>query len=1062
MTSVISAPEDVDDIPSRIGEAYMAAGAPFSPDDAAVIVAHWFEKSYGRYAMGWSIPEAIKSVVGRFGRELNESIGYGQWIPALNRLLKGAIEPELDRIIRERLLVWLVPVMSFKELYSLHLGDEPKEIAKRLGVLPRFIPRSMAECDDIIDAIHAADSDAVKMALMLLLGKGCREHNPFTKEKVTRLIAEFLDRRPDLFMNISDKYAMRAGSMKDILEPVDDPDLLCRLMRLGDRDLMRGASWWFDHNEAREDWSMAYDIARKHPLELSDAFICRPDETLLEIFRASDDDEIRKNAVELLFRSVQFREFKTVDGRARHPVVDMMIAVFKRWWGQDGDMIRTYYNDSIFNRFDDYPTGVLARLWDLGTPEVRDWVATGFLSHIKDHDNRCRERTDDSSRERDERESDDIRGFIKEAAPRMARGLKAWHEDHKDYDDTGSGLESILRRLPPGEAHHFFPALMEIAVGRQGGFLFFVHKTARQVIVEYLRGLDPRVLVDGGWLTARKKKVRDVGFMALLGSEDPEAEIVLIEALNFKSTGDVDKGRILDRLEELGRDVGDLDSTRGYTLADWQKKVASGRLKSIPKELAGDPALEPLEPLGERLVRYYVAAASEIKEGRLPRFVREITGLPGDETGLTLAERLFDFWVANNGRPKFTWVLNFVCEYGDDRFVLPLKRAIRKWCKKAKPSANAAIRALGRLGSTYAMTLLKEISDANRFSESLVVNANRSLDAALKRKGISREEMAEELIPDFGMRPDGLWLDLGPREVCVKVEAGLNPRIHHETGKITKTFPKCKKDEDPILHKAARGKFNILKKNVKPVVQRQRTLMKEFLMVAHYYTSARWRRIYQEHPLMAHLFQGVIWSRAAGTDAPSRGFRVSEDLSLIDADSQEVELGADDRIALWHPIVSEAGEKEAWQAHFEEYELEDMLGQLSMEIFRPEGAEGRGSQVTRFEGRRMSAPTLKNILKRLGYSGDIGDGGYISSHGRQFNNGDVSVGIEHGRAASWYEKDEEVELEYLSVSVSKKYRRMHGLKEGSVASLDELPPVLVSNMIAQIASLAAKGEAPTT
>ena len=72
------------------------------------------------------------------------------------------------------------------------------------------------------------------------------------------------------------------------------------------------------------------------------------------------------------------------------------------------------------------------------------------------------------------------------------------------------------------------------------------------------------------------------------------------------------------------------------------------------------------------------------------------------------------------------------------------------------------------------------------------------------------------------MTKDGLLLDVGPYNYIVTVAGDLSLRVRNsQTDKVTKSFPKIKKNEDPNLHASADSQFKFLRSNLKKVAKQQ-------------------------------------------------------------------------------------------------------------------------------------------------------------------------------------------------------------------------------------------------
>jgi hypothetical protein len=956
MNKIISPPKNLDDIPYKICDAYIKSGIGISKSGRKQLISHWFEKwDDGEYMHFWSMPDNIEQILINSGENLKESLGYYCWVPAIRKILKNQVSEHLDKIIRKRLMFWLSPIMTFKELNSLFEEESPKTRARFLIALPKYFPRSKEEFQEMTDVFYETNSFYFKRKIMVLIGK---HWNQFPQELVKMINAFHADvfrNTPGIYITDDTIYPDRDNrTIWYVIEPIIDADLLIKMIELKNFTLSVYAVEMYDQLKTRKDWSRLYDFFKKNIIILRKATISKPDETLLRIAWDTKPFNKREEVLETLMRSVGYKNFKSKDGRATGYEIDTAIMLLQEWYEQNSSIIKNFFIDRNIISATCHST-VMARFWDLNIPEIRENVSFSISYRIAEFDLDFDE--DEDEYEYDFDEDEDEYEYIdveydepkideneKLDAGKLLAEIVTVNPDllFEQYDNCiffVSGMKSILSYLPHTHAPVVFSSLMKIILKEKKYSIYkYDDKTHKMAIVDFLSNIPPALLGSGKWILSDNKKIHETGVFALLFSKHPEAKEILRKFISKKELSALDKGRMLDRLEELGElgeDVSDIDPGLNHSIIDWQNMVKKGRMKMIPRELKTDEIFNLLEPLGERLGRFFITTAAEAKEERVPRQVRQIAATMDENWILSFTQIIIDRWLELECLPKFSWALNFIVEYGDDSYVPVLKKLITNYFKRGKPKANIIIRALGRLGSPYALSILNEIEKTSKYSEALVLNASKSIELAGEKIGLSREEMAEEMVPDFGMSGQGLVLDLGPRKVIIKINSDLNLLVHHETGKTTKSFTKQKKDEDKTKYKEAKQKFNILKMNFKPVLKQQLKLMETSFSSGHYYEAERWKRIYQKHPLMSHFFHGVIWTRLTPEIEVIGSFRISEDLSLIDFNDDHVNIDETELIGFWHPAVANADEIAGWQKHFKDYQLSDVLNQLIKTVYSP-------------------------------------------------------------------------------------------------------------------------------
>jgi hypothetical protein len=583
-----------------------------------------------------------------------------------------------------------------------------------------------------------------------------------------------------------------------------------------------------------------------------------------------------------------------------------------------------------------------------------------------------------------------------------------------------------------------------------------------RTVQTFLARAAPRQVVEAGLATDSHSRVRRAVLQALCRSRGDGAVEVLRQLCTRPELTAVDRGFLLDRLEALGEDVSLLDPERTLPLEAWAELARAEGADAVPKDLRGLPLVTALAPLGELPVRWLLTQARELGEARLPRPFRHLLERHLPPQALpTLGRHALESWLSVKGKTGAAWMLSLIAEYGGDETVTAICRHIDVWRRHQKPKANTAIRALGRMGTVFALSQLERIASAGgKYSESLVQNAREGLAEAAAARGLTPEQLREELVPDLGLTPEGLVVDMGPRKLRVKVRADLSLEVHHESGKVTQSFPALRKDEDPVKHAEGKQRFDVLRKNLQPVLKAQFARLEEVLFAQDDYTQERWQRLFLRHPVLRLGIQPVLWTRLTPTGEVVGSFRIAEDGTLVDAQNTEVRLHPSERVGLWHPVLDDARTHALWAEHLTDYRLVQPFRQLQREALRPTDAERGATAITRFQGASLWASRLRNTLERLGCRAPVGDGGMLHEHARALTNHGVAFRVLHSPIQRQFELEERVELGQLEYTLEQRYRQRHGLAQEGQPTLGELPPVLCACLLDVMRSLALQADTP--
>ncbi len=336
---------------------------------------------------------------------------------------------------------------------------------------------------------------------------------------------------------------------------------------------------------------------------------------------------------------------------------------------------------------------------------------------------------------------------------------------------------------------------------------------------------------------------------------------------------------------------------------------------------------------------------------------------------------LFEQWRAAGMPPKDGWALTALGVLGDDGTVRALAPVIRAWPGEGGHArAVTGLDVLADIGTDVALMHLDGIARKVKFA-GLRERAGEKIAHVAARLGLSPERLADRLVPDLGLSPDGsLVLDYGPRRFVVGFDERLRPVVSDEDGKPRKSLPKPGVKDDEELATAAYQRFAGLKKDVRTLAADQITRLERAMVGGRTWTGAEFAEFLVGHPLLVHVVRRLVWVVLSGSGAVTGSFRVAEDRSLSDVDDEVHALSADAVVAVAHPVRL-GDSTTAWAEVFADYEILQPFPQLGRPVHVLTEAERAGSRLTRFEG--VVLPTTRVLsLVRLGWQrGAPMDGG---------------------------------------------------------------------------------------
>ena len=196
-------------------------------------------------------------------------------------------------------------------------------------------------------------------------------------------------------------------------------------------------------------------------------------------------------------------------------------------------------------------------------------------------------------------------------------------------------------------------------------------------------------------------------------------------------------------------------------------------------------------------------------------------------------------------------------------------------------------------------------------------------------------ELLDELTPDFGLA-EGLVLEVGELRYRALLQGDLSLRVVNEgTGKASKSLPALKNEQDRAAWEAASARLKTLSASLKNVLKQQGPRLQAALVSGKSWPLECSQRLFLAHPLLRVVGRSLIWSAHDGAGQATTSFRIAEDLSLVDVEDQPVELPTGGTISLWHPVMAQPGEAEAWRAYLADYELDPIVEQIDAPSAQP-------------------------------------------------------------------------------------------------------------------------------
>ncbi|RRR96880.1 DUF4132 domain-containing protein [Glycomyces terrestris] len=323
---------------------------------------------------------------------------------------------------------------------------------------------------------------------------------------------------------------------------------------------------------------------------------------------------------------------------------------------------------------------------------------------------------------------------------------------------------------------------------------------------------------------------------------------------------------------------------------------------------------------------------------------------------------LFEQWLTAGAPWDQSWALTQLMHFGDDRTVRELQALVARWPgENQHHRAVKGLQVLGAIGTETALRAIQHIGEKAKFS-AIKEEAREQITAIAQNLGLSAEQLADRLVPDFGLRDEAaLVLDYGPRQFKVGFDEQLKPFVTDADGKPRKSLPKPAAKDDADLAEAAYQRFAALRKDLRTVAADQVKRLERAMVTGRAWTPAEFREHLVEHPLVWHLARRLVWTADDG--AGPVAFRLAEDRTCTGVEEDEFALADTALVRVAHPVVL-GDETAAWAEVFADYEIVQPFPQLGRETDAFTDEEVATGHLTRFEGASVPVGALLGLVKK--------------------------------------------------------------------------------------------------
>ncbi len=347
---------------------------------------------------------------------------------------------------------------------------------------------------------------------------------------------------------------------------------------------------------------------------------------------------------------------------------------------------------------------------------------------------------------------------------------------------------------------------------------------------------------------------------------------------------------------------------------------------------------------------------------------------------------LFERWLREGAPAKEKWAMMAIGFLGSDESALALTPSIRKW-----PGENQHARAvlglecLREIGTDTALTCIHGIAEKVKF-KGLKTSADECLKNIARKRGLSRPELEDRIIPDFGLDNNGKRVfNFGPRQFELIIGSDCTIRIKDHQNNLRPDLPKPNAKDDPEKSSAALQAWKTLKSQLAAAAQTQALRLEQAMVTGRRWKRSDFERFLLNHPLMSNFVRALVWQAYSETGETMWTFRVSEDNLYTNVEDREVASEKVGFVSIAHPLAFDDSNREAWQQVLADYRLMPPFAQLSRPTFKLDQSENLATKLDRISDIAVPALSMISILERSGWlRGGVGDNGSVMNYYKHF------------------------------------------------------------------------------
>lgn len=456
-------------------------------------------------------------------------------------------------------------------------------------------------------------------------------------------------------------------------------------------------------------------------------------------------------------------------------------------------------------------------------------------------------------------------------------------------------------------------------------------------------------------------------------ADDPKIVDTLDTAIN-KERNDETRNIMLEAVKEFKfAKTYDLEQVHEMiNIADSRKKLSKWSEKFLLEEDL--PAMKWTDGnlMSEAAIRFLFYRMKQTKGIQSDIEAKQVILHIDDKSAEKMADKLLVAFVDSNANNKIKYYLTLIGLMGGDSVLRKLESQFRKSItdKRIKMAENV-LGAIAMIGSNKALRVLEVISRkyANK-KPKLSATATESLDLAAQELNISKDELADRIIPNFDF--DGLYKEFEVEDETYRAYINNEFKLvyYNEDNKMRKSIPKQASAE-------IKKEFREIAKEVRAVSKTQTDRLERYMVGERKWKGEDWKEFFFFNPIMNVYAQQLLWLKIDGDNTTA--FYCDEDGDYYDIEMEEVVINEQDEVCILHPLHLSTEQYEAWKEKLYDESMITIIPIMDRPIYRKLPEELQQSKSTRFKNTNIpkGADFVAPQLVKRGWIKSPSDGGSL-------------------------------------------------------------------------------------